>query len=189
MKKHRIFVSIDIPGKLKNVAEAHIEPFYKNKLARVAEKENWHITVVFCGYLSDEELKKLKETAKGATDNVKKFKLTPERIVFAPLRQGSGQAQRARMVWLIFKHSPGFLQLSKKFPQFSQGKREQFPHLTLVRFKEFHYPNLKKLLPENGIDLKDEAESFMVESINIMGSHLSPKGPRYELLEKINLSR
>lgn len=178
MPKYRIFVSIDIPEGLKDVAETHIEPFYKNELARVAEKENWHITVVFCGYLDDEKLKKLKEITKKITGETKKIELIPDKIIF----------KNYRMVWLTFKQSPEFSKLSKEFSQFSENSRESFPHLTLVRFKEFHYPNLKKLLPENGIDLMNETKPFMIESINIMESHLSPKGARYKIVEKISLS-
>lgn len=82
MEKHRIFVAIDIPEELKNVAEAHIEPFYKNELARVVEKENWHITVVFCGYLDEEKLGELKKIAEKIADETKSFELLPDKIIF-----------------------------------------------------------------------------------------------------------
>lgn len=176
MSKHRIFVAIDIPEELKDIIETHIEPFYKNNLARVVERENWHITAVFCGYLDDEELKKLKEKVKEVAEKTEKFALIPNKIIFAPPNK------KPRMVWLTFKPSQIFSKLCKSFSGLFQDNREQSPHLTLVRFKEFHYPNLKNLLPENGIDLENETKPFMVESINIMESHLSPKGPKYELL-------
>lgn len=182
MEKHRIFVAIDIPEELKNITEKHLEPFYKNKLARVAEKDNWHTTVVFCGYLTDEEIEKLKKLAKKSTEEVKKFELIPDKIIFAP-------PKKPRMVWITFKPSDAFEKLSRKLIDFTdKNMLRPLSHTTLVRFKEFHYYNFKKLLPENGIDLKKETEPFMVESINIMESHLSAKGPKYELLEKIKLS-
>lgn len=170
--KHRIFIAINIPDALKNVAEEYLGKFYKNSLIRVVGKENWHITLVFCGYLNEEKLKKLKETAEKTADETKKFELSPDKIIF----------KNNRMVWLSFKQSPEFSNLSKRFNEFSHDTREAFPHLTLIRFKEFYYPNLKKLLPENGIDLKNEGKSFIIESINIMESHLSPLGPKYNLL-------
>lgn len=172
MSKHRIFVSIDIPEELKKVAEKYIAPFRENNLARVAEKENWHITIVFCGYLDEEKLNKLKENAKKIADERRKFELTPDKIIF----------KNKRMVWLTFKHSAEFSKLSRGFSHFSQNNHESLPHLTLARFEEKYYPALKKLLPENGVDLTNETKSFMIESINIMESHLSPKGPKYELL-------
>ena len=174
MPKHRIFVSIDIPEKLKNIVESYLASF-------LFKKENWHITVVFCGYLDEESLNKLKETAEKIVQNIKKFELIPDKIIFAPPKR------TPRMVWLTFKYSPEFLKLSKSFSEFSQDefnqeKREQIPHLNLVRFKEVHYSELKKFLLEEGIDLKNKTEPFLVESINIMESHLLPAGPKYELL-------
>jgi 2'-5' RNA ligase len=172
MKKYRIFVSIDIPEEVKNVAEAHIEGFYKNNLARVGEKENWHITVVFCEYLDEEKLKKLKEISKKIVSETNKFEITPDKIIF----------KNNRMAWLTFKQSPEFSNLSKRFNEFSHHARQSLPHLTLVRFDQKYYPELKKLLPENGIGLEKETKPFIVEAINIMESHLSPLGPKYELL-------
>jgi len=110
------------------------------------------------------------------SQETKGFELIPDKIIFAPPKR------TPRMVWLTFKYSPEFLKLSKNFPDFSQETREQVPHLTLVRFKEEYYSNLKKFLPEEGVILKDKTEQFLVESINIMESHLSPNGPKYELL-------
>lgn len=168
-------MAIDVPEELKNVAEAYLGKFYKNPLARAVERGNWHITLVFCGYLDEEKLDELKERTKEIAEKTDKFELAPDKIIFAP------PAKSPRMVWLTFKRSPKFLKLSKEFSQFNENSREVLPHLTLARFKEFHYPKLKKLLPENGTDLKN-IKSFMVESIKIMESRLSPIGPKYELL-------
>lgn len=181
MIKQRIFVAIDVPEKLKNVAGGYLESFYKNKLARVVEKENLHITIVFCGYLNDEGLKKLKEKTKKISGETKSFELIPDKIIFAPLKR------TPRMVWLIFKYSPEFLKLSRGFSEFNQDefnqeKREQIPHLNLVRFKEVHYSELKKFLPEEGVILKNKTEPFLVELVSIMESHLSPSGPKYKLI-------
>lgn len=185
MSKHRVFVSIDIPEELKNVAEAGIEEFYKNNLARVGKKENWHITVVFCGDLTNEELERLKEKIKKIASETKKFDLVPDKIIFAPPYQskhGTEQAPRKpRMVWLTFKYSPEFIKLSKEFSTFTdKNMLKPLPHSTLIRFKDFHYPKLKKLLPQEGINL--EVKSFTIESINIMESHLSPQGSKFETI-------
>ena len=169
MPKRRIFISIDVPDELKNIAENYLESF-------LFKKENWHITIVFCGYLNEEELARLKESAKNIALEIQSFELTPDKIIFAPPQR------TPRMVWLTFKPSPEFLNLSKNFSEFSQEKREQSPHLTLARFKEEHYSNLKKFLPQDGVDLKNETKPFRIESINIMESHLSSLGPKYNLL-------
>lgn len=143
MPKHRIFVSIDIPEELR-------------------KNENWHITVVFCGYLDNEELDKLKEKTKEIAQNTKKFELTPDKIIL----------KNNRMIWLTFKYSPQFVNLCKKFSELGQCGFS--PHITLVRLKNNkEHPRFDNLLP---------AKPFMVESINIMESHLSLQGAKYELL-------
>lgn len=183
--KHRIFVSINAPEELKKVAEKYIAPFMKSNLARVAENGNWHITVVFCGYLDDEKLNELKKAAKKIADETKSFELTPEKIIFAPL--GHTRGKPPRMVWLAFKHSQEFANLCKKFADFGDSNLMPSPHITLARFQQQHYLNLKPLLPSEGITLKEEAKPFIVKQINIMESYLSKNGQKYELAEKYNL--
>lgn len=173
--KHRIFISINMPKELKKIVEKYIEPFRENEMARVAENDNWHLTVVFCGYLDNEKLERLKETARKIANEIKSFELVPDKIIFAP-------AKNPRMVWLTFKYSQEFISLAKNFIDFNYGNFRPNPHITLVRFQEQHYSNLKSLLPPNGIDLKNETKSFIVESINIMESRLSQLGPKYELI-------
>lgn len=173
MSKHRIFVSIDIPEELKNITEARIERFYKNELARVVKRENWHITVVFCGYLDEEKLNKLKEITQKIADKTKSFELVPDKIIF----------KNKRMIWLTFKRSVEFDNLNKKFIDFADdGILKPLPHANIVRFEEKHYPNLKNLLSEDGIDLMQETKPFGVKQIDILESHLSNIGPKYELL-------
>lgn len=173
MGKHRIFIAIDIPEELKNAVEAEIKKFFKNELARVVKRVNWHITVVFCGYLDNEKLEQLKETARKIADETKSFELTPDKIIF----------KNKRMIWLTFKRSAEFDNLSKKFIAFADnGILKPLPHATLARFEEKHYSNLKNLLPEDGIDLMQETKPFGVKQIDIMESHLSPRGLKYELL-------
>ena len=81
MQKRKIFVSIDIPDKLGDTAEESINDFYSNPLARTAKRENMHITVVFCGYLADKELEKLKAAAEKIARETKKLKLIPKRKI------------------------------------------------------------------------------------------------------------
>lgn len=182
MADRRVFVSIDIPKKLKETAQKHIEPFYKNPLVRVSENKNWHITVVFCGYLDEKGLNKLKETARKIGEETKAFELTPDKIIWAPPNK------KPRMLWLTFGPSKEYDNLAKKLIGFAdKNMLKPLPHTTFARFKEFHYPNLKPLLPQEGVDLKNEIRPFLANSIEIMESHLNQNGAKYELLEKINL--
>ncbi len=193
MEKRRIFLAIDIPGKLKNIAGSCIRPFYEEKFVRIQEKEGWHITVVFCGYLDETEIKAFEVIMAGAVSQTKVFSLSPEKVLFAP-------EKRSRMVWLRFLSSSGFEKLKTRiedeivkkqakglFGDFKRKTRMAVPHLTLARFEEIYFPRFKKLLPEGGIDLKNEAEPFSAESVQITESHLSPQGAEYKILKRFNL--
>ena len=58
--KHRIFLAIQIPESLKNILEDRLKPLINEGEIRFMPKENWHITVSFLGYLSNEEIEILK---------------------------------------------------------------------------------------------------------------------------------
>lgn len=107
MPKRRIFIAIQIPKELKNIAEIYLKPFFRDKNLRIPKKEGWHITVVFCGYLAEEELKTLEEIVKNVASRFEPFEFIPEKILFAP-------PPRPRMIWLDFKNCSEFAKLKIK---------------------------------------------------------------------------
>jgi len=198
MPKRRIFIAIQVPEELKNTAEFYMKPFFPAKGGsafggndrdiKIPRKEGWHITVVFCGYFDEKEVEELKKIIKSIVSESKPFELSPSKILFAP-------SFRPRMIWLDFKKSSEFAKLKMKieneiikkqkdgfFKNFRQEMREPHPHLTLARFEEKYFPNIKKFLPVGGIDLTKEAAPFLVKNIDIMESHLSRSGADYEIL-------
>lgn len=191
--KKRIFIAIQIPEELKDIAESYLEPFLDDRNIRIPKKESWHITVVFCGYLDDEETAALGEIVKKAVAESRPFEFAPKKILFAP-------SHRPRMIWLTFvlcrefadlknKIENGILALQSKglFLNFRPENREPNPHLTLARFEENYFRQIKKFLPEAGVDLSKEAAPFAVTGIDIMESHLSQIGAEYELVFNIPL--
>lgn len=193
MDKKRIFIAIDVPNELKDTLENSLEPFFNERFVRIPQRESWHITLVFCGYLNETEVEILKEIAARAVSSSHIFSLSPAKVSFAPER-------RPRMVWLNFTNSSEFAKLKvqledeifKKqragfFRGFRQEKRAPLPHLTLARFEEKYFSNLRKLLPEGGIDLRKETGAFQVDSINIMESHLSRQGAEYKLVFRVDM--
>ncbi len=183
MPKHRIFVAIDIPGELKKTARTLLENFQMDVPIKKTKEENMHITVVFCGNLTDEELWKLERSAEKIANRTQKIQLTPKRIVFAP-----PSADIKQMVWMTFKHSPEFVSLSEKFTGFAEkNMKKPFPHATLVRFNNLHYPNLKKLIPIEGIGLENKTHPFLVERINVMETITSHGGAQYKRLKTFKL--
>ncbi len=190
MEKYRIFIAIDVPEELKSIAEKYIEPILGDKHIRIPKKEGWHITVVFCGYLDEKEIGALVGIAENAVLKFKPFEFTPCRILFAP-------ANHQRMIWLDFEKSSQFASLKKEiedaiassqsrglFKNFRPETREPNPHFTLARFEESYFVNIKSTIPREGIDLKGEARAFLINSIDIMESHLSREGAEYKLIRK-----
>ena len=192
--KRRIFIAIQIHEGVKNAAEVYLKPFFSDKNIRIPKKEGWHITLVFCGYLEEEELKKVREIVGNIASKIKSFEISPDRILFYP-------PKRPCMVWLAFAASLRFSQLKKEIEDgiisFQTGGlfknfRVDYPanpHMTLCRFEESYFPNIKKFLPDTGIDLLKETAPFLVESVDIMESRLSREGANYELVSRFNLKQ
>lgn len=183
MQKRRIFISIDIPEELKTILEGYIQPFFKSESARVVRRDQWHITLVFCGDIDEEKLDKLKDRLQNVTAETDSFELVPDKIIFAPPFTG----RPPRMVWLTFKESPDFLNLSARLADFAQEPRKINCHLTLVRLRDGGYLSVQNMLPKTGLTLQNDAKPFFVKKINIIESQLSSLGPEYEIVGEYNL--
>jgi 2'-5' RNA ligase len=194
MPKHRIFLAIRIPEEIKDVAESYLKPFMGDKNIRIPKKEGWHITVSFCGYLTDQEAEELQKITEKAAFEINSFEISPEKIIWAP------PDRPKRMIWLTFKKSEEFADLKNKiekaivagqsgglFRSFRKENREPNPHLTLARFREDHFFQIKNLFPEEGVSLQDKARPFLVTEIEIMESQLTRQGAEYSPLFKIKL--
>ncbi len=193
MPKRRIFIAVQVSDELKNAAEAYLGPFFDDRNIRIPKREGWHITVVFCGYLDNKEVEVLAEIIKDICSKSQSFEFTPQKILFA-------SPSRPRMIWLTFKNSSQFADLKNKiedamisrqseglFKYFRKEMREPNIHLTLGRFEENYFQQIKNVLPREGIDLSNETNPFPVKNIDIIESHLSRKGADYELVEHVNL--
>ena len=180
MNKKRIFVAINIPDSLKNSLENYLEPFFKENPVRITDKLGWHVTVVFCGYLHETQITAMEEALEEKVKGFSPFKLEPAAVSFAP-------DNNPRMVWLKFKNSSEYSKLCGEFSEFADKKMLlPVPHVTLARFEPEYFHRFKKLLPAGGIDVSGESESFTVDSVEIMESHLGPSGAKYSCLKKFN---
>ncbi len=193
MPKRRIFIAIQVPEELKNVAEVYLKPFLNDRNIKIPKKEGWHITLVFCGYLEEEELKKIREIVGNIASKTKFFKIFPDRILFYP-------PKRPHMVWLAFAASPQFSQLKKEIEDGiisfqTGGLFKNFgvdypanPHMTLARFEEKYFAEIREFLSKEGVDLTKEMKPFFVEHVDIMESRLSRAGADYEIVSSLSLN-
>jgi 2'-5' RNA ligase len=96
---------------------------------------------------------------------------------------------RSRVLWIGLNDPGGLLDsLARDLDQafeplgFATEKRSFTPHLTLCRFKEpIRLPNGGPRIDLSGL------EPFDVSDFVLFRSHLSPKGARYEILERFRL--
>ncbi len=104
----RLFISISISEEIKEkiaekieaAAEKHRElPF------RFVKQENWHITVLFLGYIKDFEIPAICEELKKVAGNHEPFLINFDKIVYGP------DSKNPRMIWLTAAQSKEFERL------------------------------------------------------------------------------
>lgn len=181
MNKRRIFIAINLPEEMKRRSAdyqkkwANLDP----NLIRWVKKENLHITLVFIGYVTDDEMYEIINSVKEIAKKHNPFFINLERIILGP------PDKTPRMFWAQGEKSEklGKLQgdLEEKIQQRSGGRHAFRPHITLARFK---YP-LVKSLPKK-VDDEFKAQ-IPVETIGVMQSNLKRSGAEYSVLESIPL--
>lgn len=198
--KRRIFIAINLPedirGKLVSY-QKKIDRFFTFdwgetsavKLIRWTKKENLHITLVFIGYIREEELLEIFRIVKAVTSRNKSFEVRLNRICYGPPKKIP-----PRMVWVVGEKSFEFAALrddlerslaaSEQVP-FAPENRAFSPHITLGRIKTWQW---KRIEPEERPNIAEEISlNFRVNSIEIMESQLKRGGAEYTVLESFSL--
>jgi len=195
--RHRIFIAINLPEEIKKQL-VFLQSKWSELPIRWTEKENLHITLVFLGYVRDEELMTISEIVKEAALKTQPFLIALKRICYGPSshnKSGSDLSTKKlpRMIWVEGEKSrelgklKGDLEtgLERKISGFEKENRAYSPHLTLGRIKQWEF---KTIDPEERPVVDEEISlSCEVNSIEIMESKLKPKGPDYFVLESILL--
>ena len=179
----RLFAAAAVPPEhLREIEERtrHLQQLWP--IARWTPIANQHITLKFLGSTQVDLL----ERVQGACREVGR----PESPADLQLR-GLGvfpNLRRARVVWVGVEDPSGVLtQLAADLDQaleplgFGPEKRAFTPHLTLARFKQ---PQRLDSLPED----RSPALAFSLQAFDLWRSHLSPRGARYELVERFPLA-
>lgn len=191
--KSRIFIAINLPENIKKKLGD-----YKNKWADLpaiwTKAYNLHITLVFLGYVREENLLDICNKAKKAVEGCEEFDINLNRICYGPY------GKPPRMVWAEGEKSKELAKLQGNlekefFSGISQNmekympkiERKPFsPHITLARIKQIEF---KRMDSEEVPQIDEEIRlSFSVSSIDIMESELKKGGPVYTILESIPLN-
>ncbi len=186
MIKRRLFIAINLPEDAKERLIRFqgkwmdLEPHSINWVI----KPNLHITLVFLGYMNDDEMYEICQILKDVAKRHKPFSIKLEKIIVGPPNA------TPRMFWVEGKESKELAELQKDLGEsiagrvyFKQENRAYRPHITLARFK---YEVAKKIQEMPKVEELLNVE-IPVESIDLMQSNLKRTGPVYAVLESIEL--
>lgn len=182
--KHRIFIAINFPENIKNKLSSYQEKWPELPI-RWTKKDNIHITLIFLGYLSDEELLEVCKVTKEVTSQYSSFSINLKKILYGPPKK-----MPPRMVWAEGEKSVelGKLQkglenslLTSSLEGVKSEARPYTPHITLGRIKAWEF---RQIEPAERPEVNEEINlSFEVNSIEVMESELKRGGPEYAILE------
>jgi len=188
--RHRVFIAINLPEDIKK----RLSDYQKKWLTlpvRWTPKENIHITLIFLGYLNDEELLEVIKIVQEVASRNSSFCLNLTKILYAPPKKFP-----PRMIWVEGKESQELANLQKDLENSLLSSvalakedinetRPYAPHITLGRIKSWEF---RRVEPEERESVSEEISlNFPVESIEVMESQLKRGGPEYIILESCSL--
>ena len=204
--KHRIFIAINLPEKIKKELEnlgKEIAGLFPEELSeqtyrslgegggmiRWLKKDNIHLTLLFIGYVREEQIPQICQIVKKIAQNQKLFSLRFEKLCYGPPKK-----MPPRLIWLGLEKKPELLEIAERLKkEMAEAgilrkieQREFSPHITLGRIKTWQW---RRITPEERPEIEREIDlNFEVNSIEIMESVLRKTGAEYIILESIPLS-
>ena len=185
---HRTFLSIQIPENTKKALLAYKEE-WSDLPAKWTSEENLHLTVIFLGNTSDQELLEVISATQKAAEKHETFTLNISSIVFGPVKT------KPRMVWALIDESKELQSLHKDIEKellnteaiaFSRDKKAFSPHLTLSRL---HQIKIAQMREEEIPEVNEQVSlKIPVQSIEVIESELKKTGPIYTTLQSIQLN-
>jgi len=186
---HRIFIAINLPENIKKELSS-FQAKWPELPCHWTKKENLHITLIFLGYLNDEELLEVCKIAKEVASRNSSFSINLNKICYGPQKK-----MPPRMIWAEGEKSEelGRLQRNLENSLFAVSikslkepeVRPYKPHITLGRIRQWEF---RQIEPEERPEVSEEISlSFPVESIEVMESVLKREGSEYTVLETCSL--
>lgn len=181
----RLFAAVDLPPRVRQEIDRAIEPLRERlPKGRWVKPENWHVTVKFLGRTYPRLVDRVHQACGRAATGIRAFRVGVEGMGVFP---GPG---RARVLWVgLVDRDQSLPALARALDEhladeFPPEKRGFTPHLTVARF------NPPVAIGDHVEELDATAfdvEPFRVGELVLYRSHLSPRGARYEPLERFPL--
>ncbi|MDP1710663.1 MAG: RNA 2',3'-cyclic phosphodiesterase [candidate division WWE3 bacterium] len=174
----RLFLAVPVPREIQEKLRKEIEDLkktLKDWKVNWVTPENLHLTLVFFGWVKDEEIENLKNEVSAAVFD------------FAPFEVATGTLTYAgRSLWLEIKKGREELhRLAEKLEENltikgSEEYRPFYPHLTIGRVKKKGKSKLPKDIP---------TFRWKADRLVLYESKLKRTGPTYHPLVKINFNQ
>ncbi len=208
---HRIFIAINLPEDVKQKLSDYqkkladlfmsCQDSFNKEPVRWVKKHNLHLTLIFLGNTSDQELYEICKITKQTASKEDPFFINFNKICYGPQPQNKFSEEQTinkkipRFIWVEGEKNKELIRLrqnlekalfnSKNRSSSQLEKRGFLPHLTLGRIKQWEW---KKIEPEERPEIEQEISlSVPVNSVEIMESKLKREGPEYTILESIKL--
>ncbi len=182
--RHRLFIAINLPEKVKSKLSSYSLK-YQELPAKWTKKQNIHITLLFLGYIQEDEISEILKNTEQVVKSHNSFSLTLNKICYGPPKK------TPRMVWAAGEKSEKLgklrtdLENSLSNLDFEKEKRAYSPHITLARLRQWEFRNIE---PEERPGIEQDINlSFEVNSIEIMESQLKRTGAEYTILNSFQL--
>ena len=178
----RLFAAVDLPPRVRDQVDRAVDP-WRERLpgGRWVKPENWHVTVKFMGRTYPRLMDRVRDACRGTAAVIRPFRVGIEGMGVFP---GPG---RARVLWVgLVDREESLPALARAIDErlardFPPEKRGFTPHLTVVRFNP---PVPVREHADELAAMRFDVEPFRVGELVLYRSHLSPKGARYEPLER-----
>lgn len=203
--RHRVFVAINLPEDVKKQLESYQSKWLELPV-RWVKKENLHITLIFLGYLSDQDLVEVCRAIKDVSPKHPAFFINLKRVCYGPpqkkpyseMKSLTGRLDKVenrppRMIWVEGEKLKELALLKDDLEKslagggvhFLSENRQFAPHITLGRIKSWEW---RQIEPEERPEIDEEINlSFPVNSLEVMESQLKRGGSEYTILESAPL--
>jgi 2'-5' RNA ligase len=184
MSQFRGFIAVDI-SVIPKIFEFEKEIKNSDANVKLVEPENIHITLKFLGDTDEQLIDDIREIIKSSTEEIKPFNIQLTGTGVFP------NPNYIRVVWIGIENYEQIEIIAKKIDDkilelgFEKERRGFSPHLTIARVRSAK--NKDKLLQVVEKYKETVFADIKVESVKLMKSDLTPKGPIYTTLKEVKI--
>jgi len=184
--RKRVFLAINLPAEIKQEL-LKIQEQFPILPCRFVKDESLHLTLIFLGDRTEEELEKITALGKEVGERTPCFDISFGRVCYGP-----GKKLPPRLIWAEGEKSEGLITLKKNLDKllaekisFQPERQDFLPHITLARIKAWDW---KRIEPEERPKVNlDVSFTLPVSSFELMESELKKSGSEYQILKSFPL--